>query len=179
MTLGITWEGRFHIEPATVGDVGLVLEFVKGLAEYEQMADEVAATEKDLRELLFGPESVAEAVIGYLGDEPVGFALFFPHYSTFTGRPSLYLEDIFVLPQWRGHGLGRELMCYLASTALARKCRRLEWSVLDWNESAIGFYKGLGASPVDGWTTYRLAGQDLEKLAQGHGPPGQGAEPKG
>ena len=117
---------------------------------------------------------MAEAVIGYQGGEPVGFALFSHHYSTFTGRPSLYLEDIFVLPQWRGHGLGRELMSYLAKTALDRKCRRLEWSVLDWNQSAIDFYKGLGANPVDGWTTYRLAGEDLEKLARLDGP----AEPK-
>ena len=162
----MTQEGRFRIEPATEGDVGLVLDFIKGLAEYEQMAGEVAATEEDLRESLFGPGAVAEAVIGYSGDEPVGFALFFHHYSTFTGRPSLYLEDIFVLPQWRKNGLGRELMSYLAKTALARKCRRLEWSVLDWNQSAIGFYKGLGANPVNGWTTYRLAGEELEKLAQ-------------
>ena len=153
----MTQEGRFSIKPAAIDDVRLVLEFVKGLAEYEQMADEVAATEEDLKEALFGPKAVAEAVIGYRGDEPAGFALFFFQYSTFTGRPSLYLEDIFVLPQWRGRGLGRELMGYLAKTALARKCRRLEWSVLDWNESAIGFYKGLGAGPVDGWTTYRLA----------------------
>ena len=120
-----------------------------------------------LKEAMFGPEAVAEAVIGYHRDEPSGFALFFFQYSTFTGRPSLYLEDIFVLPQWRGRGLGRELMGYLAKTALERKCRRLEWSVLDWNESAIGFYKGLGAGPVDAWTTYRLAGDNLEKLAQG------------
>ena len=163
-------EGRFRMEPATVGDVGLVLDFIKGLAEYEEMADEVAATEDDLRESLFGPGAVAEAVIGYSGDEPVGFALFFHHYSTFAGRPSLYLEDIFVLPQWRGHGLGRELMSYLAKTALARECRRLEWSVLDWNKQAIGFYKGLGASAVDGWTTYRLSGPELESLASEPGP---------
>ena len=167
-------EGRFRIEPATVSDVGLVLNFVKGLADYEGLADEVAATEEDLRESLFGPEAVAEAVIGYSGDQPAGFALFFHHYSTFTGRPSLYLEDIFVWPRWRGHGLGRELMSYLAKTALARKCRRLEWSVLDWNQSAIGFYKGLGAVSVDGWTTYRLSGEKLEKLAQEHGQ----ADPK-
>ena len=159
-------EVRFRIEPATVDDVGLVLDFVKGLAGYEQMAGEVAATEEDLRESLFGPGAMAEAVIGYSGDEAVGFALFFHHYSTFTGRPSLYLEDIFVLPQWRGQGLGRKLMGYLARTATDRKCRRLEWSVLDWNEPAIGFYKGLGAVRVDGWTTYRLSGEDLEKLAQ-------------
>jgi GNAT superfamily N-acetyltransferase len=166
MTQGFESEGRFRIKPATVDDVGLVLDFVKGLADYEQMADEVAATEDDLRESLFGPGAVAEAVIGYAGDEPVGLALFFFTYSTFTGRPSLYLEDIFVLPQWRGRGLGRELMRFLAKTALARKCRRLEWSVLDWNEPAIGFYKGLGAVPVNGWTTYRLAGAELENLAK-------------
>ena len=173
----MTRDGRFRIKPATEGDVGLVLDFIKGLAEYERMADEVVATEDDLTESLFGPRAVAEAVIGYSGDEPAGFALFFHHYSTFTGRPSLYLEDIFVLPQWRGHGLGRKLMSYLAKTALARKCRRLEWSVLDWNQPAIGFYKGLGASTVDGWTTYRLSGEDLEKLAQEHRPAETGPEP--
>jgi GNAT superfamily N-acetyltransferase len=170
MTQGSTSEGRFRIKPATVDDVGLVLDFVKCLAEYERMADEVATTEDDLRESLFGPGAVAEAVIGYAGDEPVGLALFFYTYSTFTGRHSLYLEDIFVLPQWRGQGMGRELMGFLAKKALARKCRRLEWSVLDWNEPAIGFYKRLGAVPVNGWTTYRLAGAELEKLASEASP---------
>ena len=159
-------DGPFHIKPATEGDTRLVLDFIKGLAEYEGMAGEVAATEDDLREFLFGQDPKAEAIIGYAGEEPVGFALFFHHYSTFTGRPSLYLEDIFVLPDWRGRGVGQLLMSYLARTALDRKCRRLEWSVLDWNEPAIGFYKRLGAGPVDGWTTYRLSGPDLEKLAQ-------------
>ena len=165
----MTRDCQLQIKPATIDDVALVLDFIKGLAEYEGMADEVAATEDDLRDSLFGPGAVAEAVIGYAGDEPVGFALYFHHYSTFTGRPSLYLEDIFVLPPWRGHGLGRELMSYLAKTALARNCRRLEWSVLDWNQPAIDFYKRLGATPVDGWTTYRLAGLDLENLARKHG----------
>ena len=166
----MTHDVQIRIKPATEGDAGLVLDFVKALAEYEGMVDEVVATEEDLRESLFGPGAVAEAVIGYSGDEPVGFALFFHHYSTFKGRPSLYLEDIFVLPQWRGCGLVRKLMSYLAHTATARKCRRLEWSVLDWNQPAIDFYKRLGASSVDGWTTYHLSGQDLEKLAQEHGP---------
>lgn len=163
----MTTEVRFRIKPATESDTGLVLDFIKGLAEYEGLAGEVTATEADLQEWLFGPKAVAEAVIGYSGEKAVGFALYFHHYSTFTGRPTLYLEDIFVLPQWRGFGLGRELMRYLARTALARDCRRLEWSVLDWNEPAIGFYKGLGAVPVDGWTTYRLSGLELQELAQG------------
>ena len=166
----MTLESRFHIKTATPGEVGLVLAFIKGLAEYEQMADEVAATEDDLQETLFGPEAVAKAIIGYSQDEPAGFALYFYHYSTFTGRPSLYLEDIFVLPGWRGRGLGRQLMGYLARIAIDRKCRRVEWSVLDWNQPAIDFYKGLGAGPVNGWTTYRLAGLELKKLAQEHGP---------
>ena len=173
----MTQNHQFRIVQATEGDTALVLGFINGLAEYERLSGEVAATEDDLRETLFGPGAVAEAVICYAGEEPAGFALFFHHYSTFMGRPSLYLEDIFVKPEWRGHGVGRRLMSYLADTALSRQCRRLEWSVLDWNEPAIGFYKKLGASPVEGWTTYRLAGRELGRLAATGEPaaPGSGA----
>ena len=160
---------QFRIEPATPDDVALVLRFIKGLAEYERLADDVVATEQDLHESLFGPQPSAEAVFAYDvnqpgGDEPVGFAVFCPHYSTFRGRSSLYLEDIFVLPQWRGHGVGRELMAYGAGLAKARGYPRLEWSVLDWNEPAIGFYENLGAHRVDGWSTYRLSGEALDRL---------------
>ena len=156
--------GQFRIEPATVDDTPLVLKFIKGLAEYEGLEHEVVATEEGLRKAMFGPKPSAEAVIGYSGDEPVGFALFFHTFSTFLGSSSLYLEDLFVLPEWRGKGLGRQLLSHLARIALDRDCQRLEWSVLDWNEPSIRFYQGLGAIPKDEWTTYRLSGEALEKL---------------
>ncbi len=156
--------GQFSIQPATVDDIPLVLKFIKGLAEYEGLEHEVVATEEGLRKSMFGPKPSAEAVIGYSGDEPVGFALFFPTFSTFLGSSSLYLEDLFVLPEWRGKGLGRQLLSYLAYVAVARDCERLEWSVLDWNEPSIRFYRGLGALPQDEWTIYRLSGEALERL---------------
>ena len=156
---------EIHIEPATPNDVALVLQFIKGLAEYEGLADDVVATEHDLQESLFGPHPSAEAVIAYHEAEPVGFAVFCQHYSTFLGRPFLYLEDIFVLPEWRGSGVGRELMVYGGGLAKARGYPMLSWSVLDWNESAIGFYKNLGAKRVNGWSTYRLSGEALERLS--------------
>ena len=156
--------GQFRIEPATVDDIPLVLKFIKGLAEYEGLAHEVIATEEGLRKAMFGAQPSAEAVIGYSGDEPIGFAVFFHTFSTFLGSPSLYLEDLFVLPEWRGKGLGRQLLSYLARFALARDCQRLEWSVLDWNEPSIRFYRGLGALPRDEWTIYRLSGEALERL---------------
>ena len=163
-------ESSMRIQPATVDDVALVLRFIKGLAEYEGLTDDVVATEQDLTDSLFGLQPSAEAVIAFHGDggddggTPVGFALFCLHYSTFAGRPSLYLEDIFVLPEWRGSGVGRKLMEYGAGLAKARGYPRLEWSVLDWNEPAIGFYKKLGAERVDGWSTYRLSGEALDRL---------------
>ena len=153
-----------RIEPATPGDVTLVLSFIKGLAEYEGLADEVVATEEDLQESLFGSHPSAEAVIAYREAEAVGVAVFCPHFSTFTGRPSLYLEDIFVLPEWRGHGVGRALMVYGGSLAKARGNPRMEWSVLDWNEPAIKFYENLGARRVHGLSIYRLTGEALERL---------------
>ena len=163
-------QNQIRIQPATVEDVALVLRFIKGLAEYEGLTGEVVATEHDIEVSLFGPQPSAEAVFAFHSnggddeDTPVGFAVFCQHYSTFTGRPSLYLEDIFVLPEWRGHGVGRELMAYGAGLAKARGYPRLEWSVLDWNEPAIGFYKNLGAERVDGWSTYRLSGEALNRL---------------
>ena len=156
--------GQFHIKPATIDDTPLVLKFIKGLAEYEKLEDECVATEDGLRKTMFGANPMAEAVIGYSGDQAVGFALFFHTFSTFLGAPSLYLEDLFVLPEWRGKGLGRQLLSHLARLATDRGCQRLEWAVLDWNEPSIGFYKGLGAVPRDEWTTYRLSGEALVKL---------------
>jgi GNAT superfamily N-acetyltransferase len=154
----------FQIKSATEQDVSVILKFIKGLAEYEKLAHEVIATEASLRESLFGPRPAAEVVIAYAGVEPAGFALFYQNYSTFLGRPGLYLEDLFVLPEWRGCGLGRQLLTYIARLAVTRGCGRLEWAVLDWNEPAIRFYQGLGARPMNEWTVYRLTGEALRQL---------------
>ena len=140
---------EYRIEPATANDIPLILSFIKGLAQYEGLAHEVVATEENLRESLFGSRASTEAVIAYIATEPVGLAVFFQNYSTFLGRSGLYLEDLFVLPEWRGRGLGRALLGYVARIAVTRGCGRLEWSVLDRNEPAIRFYRALGASPMD------------------------------
>ena len=155
---------EIRIERATERDVPLILELINGLAVYEKLAHEVTATEAGLRETLFGARPAAEVIIGYAGDTPVGFALFFPNYSTFLGKPGLYLEDLFVLPEWRGHGFGRGMLTHLATLAVERGCGRFEWSVLDWNEPAIGFYQSLGAKLMDGWSIFRLTGDALRKL---------------
>jgi GNAT superfamily N-acetyltransferase len=158
---------EFRIEAATEADVAVLLQLIKGLADYEKMSGDVTATEQRLRDTLFGPRRFAEAAIGYVGTEPVGFAVFFHNFSTFLAAPGLYLEDIFVEPHRRGHGFGRKLLEYVARIAVERGCGRLEWSVLDWNEPAVGFYKRLGASPMDGWTIYRMTGDALAALAGG------------
>jgi len=158
-------EHEFRIDPATERDVPIILKLIKGLAEYERLSHEVVATEEGLRESLFGARRVAEVLIGYAGTEPVGFAVFFHNYSTFLGRPGIYLEDIFVLPEWRRRGLGGRMLGRVAQLAVERGCGRLEWSVLDWNEPAINFYKKLGARAMDEWTVYRVAGEALNNLA--------------
>ena len=155
----------FRIEPASERDVPLILRLIKGLADYEKLADDVRATEDGLRSSLFGPHPAAEVVIAYAGDEAVGFALFFHNYSTFLAKRGLYLEDLFVLPEWRGRGAGRALLAHLARIATERECGRFEWSVLDWNEPAIRFYKSLGAQPMDEWTIFRVTGDSLRDLA--------------
>jgi GNAT superfamily N-acetyltransferase len=155
-----------RIDGATEADVPLLLALIKELAEYERLADQVVATEVRMRESLFSEPRAAEAVIARVGDDPVGYALWFYTYSTFLGRRGLYLEDLFVKPAWRGKGIGRALLAHLAGEAVARDCGRLEWSVLDWNEPAIGFYKGLGARPMDEWTVFRLSDQALNRLAE-------------
>src|SRR5471032_1843586 len=154
-----------RIERATERDVPLILRLIKGLSEYEKLAHEVTATEAGLRETLFGARPAAEVIIAYAGDTPAGFALFFPNYSTFLAKPGLYLEDLFVVPEWRGHGFGRGLLSHLAKLAVERGCGRFEWSVLDWNEPAIGFYKSLGAKLMDGWSIFRVTGDALRRLA--------------
>ena len=156
----------FRIEPARERDVPLILRLIKGLAEYEKLAHEVVATEERLRQSLFGPHPSAEVVIAYVDDEAVGFALFFHTYSTFLGQRGLYLEDLFVLPEWRGRGAGRALLTHLARIAAERGCGRFEWAVLDWNEPAINFYKNLGAKPMHEWTIFRVAGDSLAALGQ-------------
>ncbi len=137
------------------------------MAEYERLSHEVVATEEVLRESLFGERRVAEALLGYVGGEPAAFALFFHNFSTFLGRPGLYLEDLYVRPEHRGAGVGKALLRRLARLAKERGCGRLEWWVLDWNEPAIRFYKNLGAEPMDDWTVYRLTGEKLDELAGG------------
>jgi len=155
-----------QIVPATERDVPVILRMIKGLAEYERLAGHVTATEERLRTTLFGPRPAAEVVIGYADNAPAGFALFFQNYSTFLAQPGIYLEDLFVVPEARGFGYGRQLLIYLARLAAERGCGRLEWSVLDWNEPAIGFYKKLGAVPMEDWTIFRLTGDALTRLAE-------------
>lgn len=153
------------IRPATSSDVALIAQFIRDLADYEKLADEVRFDEGVLRDKLFGPRPYAEVIIGELDTQPQGFALFFHNFSTFEGRPGIYLEDLFVRPAARGSGLGKALLKELARLALERDCARLEWSVLDWNEPSIGFYKALGARMMDEWTVMRVDGDALSTLA--------------
>lgn len=155
---------EIDIRTATEEDVPLLLHFIKELAEYEHLSHEVMATEETLRESLFG-RRVAETLLAYSGDEPAGFALFFHNFSTFLGRPGIYLEDLYVRPEYRGSGIGRTLLVHIAKLAGERGCGRFEWSVLDWNEPSIGFYKSLGAVAMDDWTVYRLSGDALQALS--------------
>lgn len=155
----------FHIKQATVDDVPLILTFIKELADYEKLSHEVVATETLLRETLFGQHAHAEVIFGYLNDKPISFAIYFHNFSTFIGRSGLYLEDLFVKKEARGHGVGQKMLSYLANLAKKRQCGRFEWWVLDWNEPAIGFYKRIGAQAMDEWTVYRVTGDALDKLA--------------
>ncbi|MBW8296610.1 GNAT family N-acetyltransferase [Sphingopyxis sp.] len=153
------------IRPAAPADLPLIAQFIRDLAVYEKLAHEVRFDEAKLGEKLFGPRPYAEVVIGELGGEPQGFALFFHNFSTFEGRPGLYLEDLFVHPEARGSGLGKALLAHLAQLCVTRDCARLEWSVLDWNTPAIGFYQNLGAKLMDEWTVMRVDGDALTDLA--------------
>lgn len=153
------------IRPATFADLPLIAQFIRDLAEYERLAHEVRFDEAVLGDRLFGARSYAEVLIGEIGGTPQGFALFFHNFSTFEGKPGVYLEDLFVRPEARGSGLGKALLSALAKTAVERDCARLEWSVLDWNDPAIQFYKKLGAKPMDEWTIFRVDGDSLFQLA--------------
>lgn len=155
---------NFTIRFASPGDTPLILYFIKALAEYEKMADQVIATESILREWLF-EKKAAEVLIGELDGNPIGFALFFHNFSTFLGRAGIYLEDLFVLPEYRNKKFGSRFLQRLAKIALERECGRLEWWCLDWNETSIAFYRSLGAEPMDAWTVYRISGDALTRLA--------------
>ena len=155
-----------RIVPATENDVPLILEFIRDLADYEKLTDHVEATEERVRENLFGASPKAFCVFAYHDARAVAFALYYFTYSTFAGLPGLYLEDLFVKPDVRGQGVGRELLRYLAQLALREGCWRIEWAVLHWNKSAIGFYEKLGAIPMDEWAVYRLSGEPLKRLAE-------------
>jgi GNAT superfamily N-acetyltransferase len=157
--------GRFRIESATERDLSLILRFIKELAAYENLAHEVTATEESLRTSLFGSHPAAEAVLAYADAEPAGFAVYFQTFSTFLGLPGVYLEDVYVSPAWRGRGLGRRLLAHVAGVAVDRGCGRMEWSVLDWNELALGVYRKIGARPMEEWTVQRLTGSALRDLA--------------
>ena len=160
-------ETNIRIASATEADVPVILSFIKGLADYEHLSDQVVATEETLRETLFGPKKHAEVVIARYGGEPAGFALFFHNYSTFLGLPGIYLEDAFVVPEFRSKGIGKALFTYLARLAVERKCGRFEWAVLDWNKPAIGFYEKMGAVCLDDWRIFRLTGEALLRCGAG------------
>ncbi len=155
----------FEIRTTTEADVPVILSLIRDLATYERAPDAVVATEMGLREVLFGPTPSAEVLLALEKAEPVGFALYFSNFSTWLGRPGLYLEDLFVRPEKRGKGYGRALLIRLAQIAQERRCGRMEWAVLDWNEPAIQFYRKLGATPMHEWTVFRLTEEEIAKLA--------------
>ena len=154
------------IRPATEQDVPIILDLIKQLADYERLADRVVATEQRLRDTLFGERPAAEVLLASLEGETVGFAVFFTNYSTFLAKPGLYLEDLFVKPHARGKGIGKALLARLAKIAVERDCGRVDWSVLNWNEPSLRFYESLGAVPLSDWTTHRLTGEALIRLAR-------------
>ena len=156
---------NFAIRPATAADVPIILELIRALATYERAPNDVTATEDGLSKVLFGEKPAAEVLLAFENETAVGFAVFFHNFSTWLGRPGLYLEDLFVRPEDRGKGYGRALLIHLAKIARDRSCGRMEWAVLDWNEPAIQFYHKLGAKPMDEWTVFRLTRDGIAKLA--------------
>ena len=157
---------NFEIRDATIADIPIILQLIRDLATYERAPNDVVATEEGLHEVLFGAESAAKVVIAFENTEPVGFAVYFFNFSTWLGRPGLYLEDLFVKPEVRGRGYGRALLVHLAKIARDRNCGRIEWAVLTWNEPAIEFYKKLGAVSLDDWRVFRLTTDGIEQLVE-------------
>jgi len=155
----------FSIRSSTADDCQLILDLIRELAEYEKLSHEVVATPQILQQSLFGEHPYAEVIIGEFQEQPVAYALYFHSLSTFTGRPGIYLEDIYVQPAMRGKGCGKSMLRFIAKLALGRNCTRLEWSVLDWNQPSIQFYRSIGATPMDGWTAQRLDGSALSSFA--------------
>jgi GNAT superfamily N-acetyltransferase len=164
----MTVDNELRIEPATEKDIPLLLKLIRGLADYEKLSGSVSATEERLRKSFFSERPFAEAIIAYEGDTPVGYAIYYFTYSSFQALPGLYLEDLFVVPESRGTGVGRRLLAHLAKKAVQLGCCRIEWAVLNWNEPAIGFYKSLGAEPMNEWTVYRLSGKGLDEMVAGN-----------
>ena len=158
-------ESELNVRVAEEKDVPLILEFIQDLAKYEKLRHEVVATEELLRKNLFGERKMAEVVLGYYQDQPAAFALFFHNFSTFLGKPGIYLEDLYVREEFRSMGFGTQMLSHIARLAKERDCGRLEWWVLDWNESAINFYKKIGAESMSDWTVFRVTGEALDKLA--------------
>lgn len=154
-----------NIRAATPADVPLILNFIRELAAYEKLSAEVTATERQLEHTLFGSPPAAECLLAFQDAQPAGFAIYFQNYSTFLAQPGLHLEDLYVKPEYRGQGIGKALLLHVAQTANARKCGRMEWTVLDWNQPAIGFYESLGARQLTDWTICRLAGPALQRYA--------------
>ena len=159
-------ETSFQIRDATVADVPIILQLIRDLATYERAPNDVLATEEDLREVLFGAEPAAKVLIAFENAAPVGFAVYFFNFSTWLGRPGLYLEDLFVKPEMRGRGYGRSLLVHLAEIARDHGCGRMEWAVLTWNEPAIEFYKKIGALPLEDWRVFRLTSDGIGRLAE-------------
>jgi GNAT superfamily N-acetyltransferase len=161
----VTTQLEVNVRPATPADVGAVFELIQALAEYEQLSHEVVGSVEALKQDLFGSRPYAEAIVAEYAGQAVGFALFFHNYSTFLTKPGIYLEDLFVLPEFRRKGIGKAILTYLAQLAISRRCGRLEWSVLDWNKPAITFYESMGASVLPDWRICRVAGDSLTQLA--------------
>lgn len=158
---------NLSVRPAIEADVPTILNLIRGLAEYEKLAHEVTATDSELRQSLFGSRPCAECLLGCVDSHPVGFAIFFQNFSTFLAKPGLYLEDLFVQPEYRGHGLGKALITAVAQIAVDRGCGRYEWTVLDWNQPAIDFYQALGAEMKSDWRIMRVTGDSLIRMAKG------------
>lgn len=155
-----------RIKNTEISEIPIILQFIKKLAEYEKLSHEVSANEEQLKKTLFSNNTNAYSIIGYLNDKPIAFALYFFNYSTFLGKKGLYLEDLFVLPEYRNNGIGKKMLKHLAQVAIKNDCGRFEWAVLDWNKSAIEFYKKLGAELKNEWITTRISGEKLNKLAE-------------